>query len=47
MCWRVVLTENSALQAVAPTHPFLIELEQKSDLFDRAAAKYTPKVVAA
>ncbi|PHH62475.1 hypothetical protein CDD81_7122 [Ophiocordyceps australis] len=36
------LTET--LKKVAPKHPFLLDLEEKSALFDKAAAKYSPKV---
>ncbi|KAI5853994.1 coatomer epsilon subunit-domain-containing protein [Tricharina praecox] len=32
------------LQTAAPSHIFLTDLEQKSELFDRAAAKYTARV---
>lgn len=32
------------LQSVAPSHIFLTDLEQKSELFDKAAAKYSARV---
>lgn len=32
---------------MAPEHPFLVDLQQKSDLFDKAAKKYSPRVAAA
>jgi coatomer subunit epsilon len=35
-----------SLAKTAPTHPFLVELAEKSDLFDKAASKYSPKVSA-
>lgn len=34
----------STLQKAAPSHPFLTDLEEKSDLFDKAAGKYSAKV---
>ncbi|CUS14130.1 unnamed protein product [Tuber aestivum] len=34
----------SSLQNSAPSHPFLTNVAQKSELFDKAAAKYTAKV---
>ncbi|PWW78259.1 hypothetical protein C7212DRAFT_323439 [Tuber magnatum] len=34
----------SSLQNAAPSHPFLTNVAQKSELFDKAAAKYTAKV---
>ncbi|RPA89245.1 hypothetical protein L873DRAFT_1722764 [Choiromyces venosus 120613-1] len=34
----------SSLKNVAPSHPFLTDIAQKSELFDKAAAKYTAKV---
>ncbi|KAI1875347.1 hypothetical protein JX265_004405 [Neoarthrinium moseri] len=37
---------KAALQKAAPSHPFLTDLEEKSALFDKAAAKYSPKVSA-
>ncbi|KAI5820226.1 coatomer epsilon subunit-domain-containing protein [Pyronema omphalodes] len=36
----------STLQTVAPNHIFLQDLKAKSDLFDQAAAKYSPKIAA-
>jgi coatomer protein complex subunit epsilon len=32
------------LQITSPNHIFLTDLQQKSELFDKAAAKYSPKV---
>jgi len=32
------------LQTTAPSHIFLTDLEQKSELFDKAAAKYSARV---
>jgi coatomer protein complex subunit epsilon len=34
------------LQAADASHPLLTDLEEKSALFDKAAAKYSPKVSA-
>ncbi|KZF19642.1 hypothetical protein L228DRAFT_241400 [Xylona heveae TC161] len=34
----------SSLQSAAPEHPLLQDIQEKSELFDKAAAKYTPKV---
>ena len=36
-----------ALKEKAPEHPLLVDLEQKSEMFDKAAQKYSPKVAAA
>ena len=36
----------STLQKAAPQHPFLVDLEEKSALFDKAATKYSAKVSA-
>ncbi|KAI5797458.1 coatomer epsilon subunit-domain-containing protein [Peziza echinospora] len=36
----------SFLNHTAPQHPFLLDFEQKNELFDKAASKYTPKVAA-
>ncbi|KAI0390113.1 coatomer epsilon subunit-domain-containing protein [Xylariaceae sp. FL0594] len=36
----------STLKKVAPTHPLLVDIEEKSDLFDKAAAKFSAKVSA-
>lgn len=36
----------STLKKVAPKHLFLVDLEEKSELFDKAAAKYSAKVSA-
>ncbi|KAM0415744.1 hypothetical protein ACHAPT_013292 [Fusarium lateritium] len=38
------LTEK--LKAADPNHQFLADLEEKSELFDKAATKYSPKVAA-
>ncbi|KAI5860766.1 coatomer epsilon subunit-domain-containing protein [Durotheca rogersii] len=38
---------TSSLQKSPPQHPLLVDLEEKSDLFDKAAAKYSAKVAAA
>ena len=35
---------SSALRQVAPKHPLLVDLEEKSALFDQAAAKYKARV---
>ncbi|XXH03355.1 hypothetical protein Hte_009753 [Hypoxylon texense] len=37
---------SSSLKKAAPQHPFLVDLEEKSALFDKAAAKYSAKVSA-
>ncbi|KAL7623429.1 hypothetical protein AAE478_007111 [Parahypoxylon ruwenzoriense] len=37
---------TSSLKKTAPQHPFLVDLEEKSELFDKAAAKYSAKVSA-
>ncbi|KAK4122384.1 hypothetical protein N657DRAFT_501813 [Parathielavia appendiculata] len=37
---------TSALQKANPEHPFLTDLAEKSDLFDRAATKYKARVAA-
>lgn len=34
---------NRSLQAVSPNHALLQDLQEKSELFDKAAAKYTAK----
>ncbi|KAI9767755.1 MAG: hypothetical protein M1840_005436 [Geoglossum simile] len=34
----------SPLKATAPEHPFLVDLQEKSVMFDKAAAKYSAKV---
>ncbi|OTB01458.1 hypothetical protein M426DRAFT_323475 [Hypoxylon sp. CI-4A] len=36
----------ASLKKAAPQHPFLTDLEEKSALFDKAAAKFSPKVSA-
>lgn len=36
----------SSLAKVDPQHHFLTDLEEKSDLFDKAASKYKAKVAA-
>jgi coatomer protein complex subunit epsilon len=36
----------SELQSVAPNHHFLVDLQEKSALFDKAATKYSAKVAA-
>jgi coatomer protein complex subunit epsilon len=38
------LTET--LKKVDPNHRFLVDLEEKNELFDKAATKYKPKVAA-
>lgn len=35
---------SSELKRVAPGHPFLVDLEEKSGLFDQAARKYKARV---
>ncbi|KAL2159687.1 hypothetical protein VTH06DRAFT_2256 [Thermothelomyces fergusii] len=37
---------TSSLQGANPNHPHLVDLAEKSDLFDRAATKYKAKVAA-
>ncbi|OTA70691.1 coatomer epsilon subunit [Hypoxylon sp. EC38] len=37
---------TSSLQKAAPQHPFLVDLNEKSELFDKAAGKYSAKVSA-
>lgn len=37
---------KSTLQNVAPNHSFLVDIDQKSALFDKAASKYSAKVTA-
>ncbi|KAI0164547.1 coatomer epsilon subunit-domain-containing protein [Hypoxylon sp. FL1284] len=37
---------TSSLKKAAPQHPFLVDLEEKSAMFDKAAAKYSAKVSA-
>ncbi|KAI4863080.1 coatomer epsilon subunit-domain-containing protein [Hypoxylon rubiginosum] len=37
---------SSSLKKAAPQHPFIVDLEEKSALFDKAAAKYSAKVSA-
>ncbi|KAI0881663.1 coatomer epsilon subunit-domain-containing protein [Annulohypoxylon maeteangense] len=36
----------SSLKKAAPQHPYLVDIEEKSALFDKAAAKYSAKVSA-
>ncbi len=38
---------RSNLEKVDPQHPFLVDLAEKSELFDKAATKYKAKVAAA
>jgi coatomer protein complex subunit epsilon len=38
------LEQVNALKNVNPSHPFLVGSEEKSELFDKAASKYTIKV---
>ncbi|CAD6582061.1 MAG: hypothetical protein ASARMPREDX12_000740 [Alectoria sarmentosa] len=35
---------TSSLEAIAPEHPLLVDLQEKSSLFDQAAGKYSAKV---
>ena len=35
---------RSSLNKASPNHEFLVDLEEKSALFDKAATKYSPKV---
>ena len=35
---------HSRLQQVKPSHPLLSDIHEKSEFFDTAAAKYSPKV---
>ncbi|KAI5927114.1 coatomer epsilon subunit-domain-containing protein [Camillea tinctor] len=37
---------TNSLKKVSPGHPFLADLEEKSELFDKAATKFSPKVSA-
>jgi hypothetical protein len=37
---------NRSLKKVDPEHQLLVDLEEKSALFDKAATKYSPKVSA-
>ncbi|KAI1372903.1 coatomer epsilon subunit-domain-containing protein [Hypoxylon crocopeplum] len=37
---------TSSLKKASPQHPFLVDLEEKSELFDKAATKYSAKVSA-
>ncbi|KAI1332676.1 coatomer epsilon subunit-domain-containing protein [Xylariaceae sp. FL0255] len=37
---------TSSLKKTAPEHPLLVDLEEKSDLFDKAASKFSAKVSA-
>ena len=34
----------SSLEGIAPEHPLLVDLQEKSSLFDQAAGKYSAKV---
>jgi coatomer protein complex subunit epsilon len=40
------LTCSRKLQKAEPKHPLLVDLEEKSELFDKAATKYKAKVSA-
>ena len=45
--WQRRLTFSSiisTLKSAAPNHVFLTDIEQKSELFDKAAAKYSARV---
>lgn len=35
---------KSSLEEAAPDHPFLVDLRERSQLFDQAATKYSAKV---
>lgn len=37
---------TSSLEGTAPEHPLLVDLQEKSSLFDQAAGKYSAKVAA-
>jgi coatomer protein complex subunit epsilon len=37
---------KSSLESKAPNHPFLVDLKEKSDMFDEAATKYSAKAAA-
>ncbi|KAI1262701.1 coatomer epsilon subunit-domain-containing protein [Xylariaceae sp. FL1019] len=37
---------KTQLKGVAPKHPLLVDIEEKSDLFDKAASKFSAKVAA-
>ena len=34
----------SSLEGIAPEHPLVVDLQEKSSLFDQAAGKYSAKV---
>ena len=36
--------QRSTLEGLAPEHPLLVDLQEKSSLFDQAAGKYSAKV---
>ena len=36
--------QTSTLEGIAPEHPFLVDLQEKSSIFDQAAGKYSAKV---
>jgi len=36
--------KNRKLQTIAPSHPLLLDLQEKSDLFDEAASKFQVQV---
>jgi coatomer protein complex subunit epsilon len=38
---------NSSLETADAQHPLLVDLAEKSELFDKAATKYKAKVAAA
>lgn len=47
--WRLTMTfhfPRRTLKKTAPQHAFLTDLQEKSDLFDAAAAKFSAKVSA-
>lgn len=42
----LVCVNYRSLKAAAPKHPLLVDLEEKGSAFDKAAAKFSPKVSA-
>lgn len=46
MIYHSWLISGRTLKKADPKHTFLVDLEEKSALFDKAATKYSPKVSA-
>jgi len=44
---RMLTRRNRTLEKADPNHPLLVDLAEKSELFDKAATKYRAKVAAA